>query len=140
MILFVASMLVAVSVAGTLTNGIQRLSGSLGDQSIDVSENIRTDIEIISDPKSGVYNTSNNENVSVLVKNTGSQALDPSSRAVDVLVDGRYATNVSVTVVDGSSWRPGNVVEIEIDRTLAAGDHRVLVIANGDREVLEFRT
>ena len=143
LILFIASLLIAASVAGTFTQGVQRLSSALGDRSIDVSGDVRTDIEIISDPGSGaVYNSSGNENVTVLVKNTGSRDLEASSDQIEILVNGKYQTNVAVTVVDGSAWRVGNVAEITIslDQSLDSGDHRVKVIVNGDEEVLTFRT
>ncbi|WP_128475891.1 flagellar protein G [Halorussus pelagicus] len=142
LILFIASLIIAASVAGTFTQGVQRLSSALGDRSVDVSGDIRTDITIISDPGSGaVYNASGNENVTVLVKNTGSRPLPAESDQIEVLVDGRYQTNVGVTVLDGSAWRVGNVARLEIDQSLDTGtDHRVKIIVNGDEEVLQFRT
>ena len=144
LILFIASLLIAASVAGTFTQGVQRLSSALGDRSMDVSGDVRTDIEIISDPGSGaVYNSSGNENVTVLVKNTGSRDLEASNDQMEVLLDGKYQTSVSVTVVDGATWRVSNVAEVEIDPAEALdpdADHRVKVIVNGDEEVLQFRT
>lgn len=146
LILFIASLLIAASVAGTFTQGVQRLSSALGDRSLDVSEDVRTDVEIISDPGStdAIYNGSDGEygSITVLVKNTGSQRLAADSGQLDVLIDGRYQVDVSVTVVGGSSWRPGNVVELKLPLSdpLEPGDHRVTVIVNNDQEVLEFRT
>ncbi|UPV74391.1 flagellar protein G [Halorussus limi] len=142
LILFIASLIIAASVAGTFTQGVQRLSSALGERSVDVSGDIRTDISIISDPGSGaVYNASGNENVTVLVKNTGSRSLEAESDQIEVLVDGRYQTNVGITVLDGSAWRVGNVAKLEISQSLDAdSDHRVVVIVNGDKEVLQFRT
>ncbi|WP_049970243.1 flagellar protein G [Haladaptatus cibarius] len=142
LILFIASLIIAASVAGTFTTGIQRLSGALGDRSYDVSTDVRTDIEIISDPGSdAVYNGSENENITVLVKNTGSQNLKGTGDQIEVLLDGRYQTNVSLEVVDGADWEVGNVVRVTIgnDTPLSPGDHRVKLIVNGDEEVLEFR-
>ncbi|MFB6122477.1 MAG: flagellar protein G [Haloferacaceae archaeon] len=141
LILFIASILVAASVAGTMTNGVNRLSGALGDRSIDVSHEIRTDIEIISDPGSAnVYNNTTDV-VSLLVKNTGSQSLSTNPGGIDVLVDGQYEAAVNVTVVDGTDWREGNVVRLNVSNVaLSSGDHRATVEVNGNREVLEFRT
>jgi flagellar protein FlaG len=141
LILFIASLLIAASVAGTFTQGVQRLSSALGDQSVDVSGDVRTDVEIISDPGSGAI--ANDDRVVILVKNTGSRDLEASSDQIDVLLDGRYRAAVSVDVVDGSAWRVGNVAEITIplDQPLAPdADHRAKVIVNGDEEVLQFRT
>lgn len=142
LILFIASMLIAASVAGTFTQGVQRLSSAVGDKSLDVAQDVRTDVEIISDSGSGaVYNSSGDENVTVLVKNTGSQDLPADGDHIDVLVNGRYQTDVTVTVVDGSAWRVGNVVELEVNQSLPADqDHRMTVIVNNDQEVFKFRT
>ncbi|NEU56480.1 flagellar protein G [Halorussus sp. MSC15.2] len=144
LILFIASLLIAASVAGTFTQGVQRLSSALGDRSVDVSSDIRSDITLISDPGSGaVYDDSGDGNVTVLAKNTGSRDLEASSDQIEVLLNGRYQTNVSVTVVDGSAWTVGNVLRITIrlDQPLDTGsDHRVKIIVNGDEEVLQFRT
>ncbi|NIB99360.1 flagellar protein G [Halobacterium sp. R2-5] len=141
LIIFIASILVAASVAGTMTNGVQRLSGALGDRSVDVSQEIRTDVELINDPgtPSSIYD-SDNETITLLVKNTGSQTLAAQPGTFDVLVDGQYATPSDANVIGGESWQTGDVAEVTIVRNLTAGDHRVVVIVNGDREVLEFRT
>ncbi|PSQ46372.1 flagellar protein G [Halobacteriales archaeon SW_6_65_15] len=141
LILFIASLLIAASVAGTFTQGVQRLSSALGDRSVDVSGDVRTDAEIISDSGSGAV--ANDNEVTVLVKNTGSRDLEASSDQIEVLLNGKYRADVSVDVVDGSAWRVGNVAEITIplDQPLDDGaDHRVKVIVNGDEEVLQFRT
>lgn len=143
LILFIASLLIAASVAGTFTQGVQRLSSALGERSVDVSSDIRTDIEIISDTGSdAIYDSSGDGNVTVLVKNTGSLDLEGSSDQIEVILDGKYQTSVSVTVVDGPAWFVGNVAEIEIDpsETVDSGDHRVKIIVNGDEEVLRFKT
>lgn len=141
LILFIASILVAASVAGTMTNGVTRLSGALGDRSIDVSHEIRTDVQIISDPGSNTIYDGGTGNVTLLVKNTGSQRLAVDPKTIDVLIDGQYESNVSTTVVDGTDWSVGNVVQLTVSGvSLSGGDHRAIVIVNGDREVLEFRT
>jgi len=140
LILFIASLVIAAGVAGTFTQGISRLSQGIDDQSLEVSEEVRTDIEVISDAGSPVYNNSTNT-VTILVKNTGTSTLDNDSRFVEILLDGRYRTNVTSTVVDGEEWRPNNVIRLEIGGAdLTAGDHRVKIIVNGDEEVFRFRT
>lgn len=142
LIIFIASILVAASVAGTMTSGVQRLSSALGDRSADVSQEIRSDVEIISDPGSpaSIYD-GNNSTLTLLLKNTGSQTLPADPGVVDVIVDGEYATSLSVEVVDGTDWTVGNVARMNAtDVSLSDGDHRVVVIVHGDREVLRFRT
>jgi len=142
LIIFIASILVAASVAGTMTNGVQRLSDALGDRSVDVSKEIQTDVEIISDAGSpdSIYDDGSN-NLTVLLKNTGSNSLGADPDIVEFIVDGQYQTGLTVEVVDGTSWTPGNVARVNATGVdLESGDHRIVVIVHGDEEVLEFRT
>lgn len=145
LVLFIASLVVAAGVAGTLVTEVDRVSDSVSQHGDEVSETIETDIEVISDTgSSAIYNSSGNENVTVLVKNTGSRNLVADSGVIDVLVDGVFIPGADTTVerADGSgeeSWKRGSVVRITIDRALEAGDHRVTVRVNGNEAVLQFR-
>ena len=143
MVLFIASLLVAASVAGVLTDEVGRLSDAITEQGLDASKEVRTDIEIISDAGAeGIYDTST-DNVTVHVKNTGSERLEGAPREVDVILDGEYQTDVFVEVVDGDSWDTNNVARIRInepDLENGQTDHRLKVIVNGDEEVFEFTT
>lgn len=144
LIIFIASVLVAASVAGTITNTVGELSGAITDQGVDVSNDVRSDIEVISDSGAQVYDRNGNGNLTLLVKNTGSNRLSPTSSGVDIVLDGAYRTAVGVTVVGGddpNSWGPGDVVRMNISVPgLPAGDHRVKLTINGDEEVFEFNT
>ncbi|QCS41364.1 flagellar protein G [Natrinema versiforme] len=143
LILFIAAMLVAAGVAGTLVTNVNELSNSVDTQSADVTDKIDTDIEIISDPGSdAVYNSDGAENVTLLVKNTGQKTLADDGTGLDVLVNGSYISDEAMTVTvqdDGGPWRRGTVAELEIDQSLATGaEHRVQVTVNGAEEVFEF--
>lgn len=142
MILFIASILVAASVVGVFTDSISQVSQAIEERGGAVAENVRTDIEIISDSGStAVYNESRN-NVTLHIKNTGTQTLRAESAQVDVFVDGRYETNVTMTLLgDATTWGQGDVARAEISprNSLSNGDHRVKVIANEDEEVFRFR-
>lgn len=142
MILFIASLIVAASVAGTMTSGVDRLNGALSDESLDVTEQVRTDIEVISDAGSPVYDQSGNQNVTLLVKNTGSRNLPPDGTGLDVLVDGQYQTSTWVEPLETDGrWDTNDVVQVHIDAgPLSAGDHRVKLILSGDEEVFVFNT
>lgn len=141
MILFIAGILVAVGVAGALTGQVQQISAAIDDAGVDAADDIRSDVEVISDPNGEVYNRSGNENVTLLVKNTGSASLPADDGRFDVLVDGRYRGSVGVTVLDADSWGRGDVVRLNVSTgALDAGDHRVKLIVEGDEEVFEFRT
>ena len=132
-------MVIAAGVAGTFTNEVGRISGAIDDRALDVSEKLRTDIKIISDPGSEVWNSSTG-NVTVHIKNIGSTTLSSDDGQFDVFLDGIYQTDVSVTVVDGTEWRENNVVKLTFDSSsLSSGDHRLKVVVNGDEDVLVFR-
>lgn len=142
LILFIASLLIAASVAGTMTTGVERIGAALGDRSADVSSEIRSDVTIISDAGSpdAIYNDTDEE-LTLLVKNTGAQRLSNSSSNIELILDGEYQTSVSTEVVGSDdAWRPGTVIEVTVSGvSLSDGDHRVLLIVNGDREEFEFR-
>lgn len=142
LIIFIASLLVAVSVAGTLTDVVGDVSGALDDRSLDVSKDIRTEMEVISDPASPVYNRSGEENVTLLLKNTGARNLPAEGDTVDVILDGEYQVGVTLTALDGTElWRRGDVARLRIPATdLPSGDHRVRLVAGDDEEVFRFRT
>lgn len=138
LIMFIASLVIAASVAGTLVAGVDRVSSSVDDRSDALTVQIDTDVTIISDPGSGaIYD--GNGTVSIYAKNTGRRPLDPSAENVDVLIDGRYMTNVSVSTVSGTGWARGDVVEITVEQVLDPGDHRISIIVNRNTDLLRFR-
>ncbi|MFB6162536.1 MAG: flagellar protein G [Halococcoides sp.] len=140
LIIFIASILVAATVAGTITTTVADISGALETQGVDVANEIATDVEIITDAGAQVYNRSGADNVTLHVKNTGSEYLPDDAGLIDVFVDGRYVTNVTVTVIDDSAWTPGSVARFDISAPgLSPGDHRVKIVINGNEEVFEFR-
>lgn len=141
LVLFIASILIAASVAGTLVTGVDQVSEALADQSLETSDEIATDIEIISDAGSDALYESGS--VTVLVKNTGDNSLVAESGFVDVLVNGTFvgAEDLTFEVVGSGSqtWYPNDVLRITIDRTLGGGDNRVRVSVSGSEADLEFR-
>src|SRR6056297_495379 len=106
LILFIASMMIAASVAGVFTNSIGQLSGALSEQGLDVSSDVRTDVEIISDSGSdAIYDGGT---ITLYVKNTGTERLAADQGEMDILVNGQFVTNYTVTRADGSgAWTPG---------------------------------
>jgi len=142
MILFIASIVVAASVVGVFTDSISQVSEAIDDRGISVSENVRTDVEIISDSGSNNVYDPDNDRIRIHIKNTGSETLTAESGQMDVLVNGRYQSNENVDVQlvgDASTWGPGDVVAVDITgQDLTDGDHRVKVIINQDEELFEF--
>ncbi|KAA9399830.1 flagellar protein G [Haloarcula sp. CBA1130] len=142
LILFIASMAIAASVAGVFTTSIGELSNAVSEQGLDVSSDVRTDVEIISDSGSNNIYDDSSETTTIHVKNTGSETLAPVPGQIDVFVDGAFASDYAVALEPngGNSWRPGEVVRIDINGNLNGGDHRIKLIVNGDEEVFEFNT
>ena len=145
LILFIASIVVAASVAGVFTSTIGQLSSAIDDQGLHVSDDIRTDVEIISDNGTGacVYDCNSKGNLTLLVKNVGSNRLPADADQVDVIVNNEYQAPGAVTLelVDSTDqWGRTDVIRLEIDRSIGSGDHRAKVVVNGDEEVFEFRT
>jgi flagellar protein FlaG len=137
LILFIASIVIAAGVAGVLIDTVTGISGALDDRGADVAENIRTDIEVISDSESNVYDSGT---LTLYVKNTGRRTIPATGESLDVIVDAQYRTNVTVEVVDsGTEWTPHGVVEVRIgDLALDSGDHRVRLTVSGDEETFRF--
>ena len=101
LIIFIASIVVAAAVSGVLIDTVGGMSAALGDRGEDLSEEMRTDIEIISDPGSTVYDAGTEE-LTLLVKNTGQRTLPADAATIDVLVDGQYVSGVTVSVVSSN--------------------------------------
>ncbi len=144
LILFIASMVIAVSVAGVFTTSVDDLAQAIDDQGLQVSDNVRTSIDIISDSGSDNIYDDSDETVTLYVKNTGSQSLDPVERQIDVLVNGEFVSSEDIDIEvlsDGNedTWDRNEVIERVIQQQLDPGDHRVLVIVNGDEETIQFR-
>ena len=144
LILFIAALTVALGVATTLTVNVADISNSIGERGGSVSEDIKTEVEIISDSGSpdAIYNDTDG-NVTILVKNTGQKTLPADGSQLDVLVDGEYQRIDATAVVvaeNATGWGPGEVLRVTVNRSLDPGDHRIKVIANGDSSAIRFRT
>jgi len=144
LIIFVASLVIAAGVVGTLTTGVERVSSSIDDGSLDVSQQIRMDMSVISD-SGATYNT--DDSLVVHVRNTGSQSVPIEESAVDIVFNGQFLGEGDFTIEDANDdeneetvWRPGEVVEIEVTGAdIEEGDNRFFITVNGDEELFEFR-
>ncbi|MDB2238358.1 flagellar protein G [Halorubrum ezzemoulense] len=151
LILFIASLVIAAGVVGTITTGVDRVSAAVDDAGLDATEQLRTDVTIISDPSAGVYNATEG-NVTLLIKNTGTYRLAPDGSDLDVVFDGGYVrpsklSGELVSVDGANAWSRGDVLRLTIEVSeidgvnggLADGDHRVYLSVNGDEELFQFR-
>jgi len=145
LIIFVASLVIAAGVVGTLTTGVERVSSSIDDGSLDVSQQIRMDMSVISD--SGADYPNSNGNVVIHVRNTGSQSVPIDESEFDLVLNGQFLVggeDNDFTVNDPTDpeeetvWRPGGVVEITIDPPELDTDNRLFLTVNGDEELFEF--
>ncbi|WP_418285569.1 flagellar protein G [Halorubrum sp. DTA46] len=153
LILFIASLVIAAGVVGTITTGVDRVSAAVDDAGLDATEQLRTDVTVISDPNAGVYNASD-ENVTLLIKNTGTYRLAPDGSGLDVVFNGRFVrpdatSGELVSAGTGAAWSRGDVLRLTIDVSRIDGygegldsgtDHRVFITVNGDEELFQFRT
>lgn len=137
LILFIAAVAVAAGVAGMMTTTVQDISSSVDVRGDSVSSEIRSDITIINDTGSdGLYDADENE-LTLYVKNTGSEPLTPADATIDVLIDGQYVEiDTLETLGDGErSWRPGEVLELTLTVELE-DEHRVLVHTNNNEDTV----
>ena len=155
LIIFIASLVIAAGVVGTLTTGVDRVSSAIDDRSLDVSQQVRMDMAIISDPSDVPYDTSGTNNLTIHVRNTGSQGVPTEASAVDVVLNGRFVSNDYIVVEDANNdgsgvWRSGEVVAITITDVSTTdsdprsvdttGDNRLILTVNEDKETFEFTT
>lgn len=139
LVLFVASLVVAATVASTLTASVMDLDEALEGSGLAAADRIETDVEIVSDPGSNaVYNESTG-NVTLLVKNTGEKDLYAEASQVDVLIDGEFATVDGFATPEAdadAAWDTGEIVRITVSRSLDPGEHEITVHVDGAEDSL----
>lgn len=135
LIIFIAAMLVAASVAGLLTSTVDDLSNAIEEQGFSTSDDIRSDITIIND--AGATEVEEEE-LTLYIKNTGNTELSAEPEDVDVLVNGIFTTDFTVDIQEEEVWGQGIVVELTItvsDEEIDQGENRVQVVAGGAEDV-----
>lgn len=141
LVIFIASIVVAAGVAGTLVTQVDRVSTSIVSQNEDVEERIDADIRIISDTGSpdSIYD-SGTDNLTLYVKNTGGTELTPNAGSIDVLVEGSFNSPDIVSRVDGQNdrWPPGTVLEVTVEGIDISGDTRVTVSVRENEDTIRF--
>ncbi|MFB6148740.1 MAG: flagellar protein G [Halobacteriales archaeon] len=137
LIIFITSLLIVAGVATTLTGQVGQIGAAIDDQAFELSNQVRTDIELVSDGQSDIYNETSN-NLTLLVHNTGSSRLSTDNGSIDILIDGQYGTTRSIEPIDAETWDPGVITRIVVEIDLSAGSHRVIVRINGVEASLRF--
>lgn len=140
LVLVIASVLIAITVAGAILGQTNLIAGALDERGETTSDELQSEIEIVDDPGSGpsIYDDATNE-LAVHVENTGGDTLPADPDAIDLLVDGHYRPDVDVTLLEGTRWKPGTIVRITttLDRD-ANETMRVIVRVDGAEDVLVF--
>ncbi|WP_232700368.1 flagellin [Halobacterium wangiae] len=142
LVLFIAAILVAAVLAGTMTESASRLGNAIEERSDVESAQTDAEIVIVSDPDSpaAVYDN-DTDTLTLYVKNVGASTLPGTPSGVTVLVNGHHESDVRTTVLDDDQWRPGGLLRVRVNVTLADGAHtRVVVNPTGARDTFTFTT
>ncbi len=134
LVFFLASMVVASTLAGVFITSTDTISNAIRSREDSLSERMKSDISIINDP-----NNMPNDPLTVYVKNTGSTRMNMTD--VKILVNGTLQQTSSIQLVDSDDnyWSPTDVIKVEVDINLPAGDHWLKVVASHQSEdTLEF--
>ena len=138
LIIFIAAMIVAASVAGLLTTTVNDISNAIEEEGFSTSDDIRSDVTIINDPGAGVYD-SGSGNVTLYVKNTGSRELSAASGNIDVFVNGIFTpiSDANISILEGSEvWGRNDVIRITVGgENVSPGQNRAKVVAGGGEDV-----
>lgn len=154
LVIFIASILVAAGVAGTLVTTVGDISSSAETQGDAISDSINTDIELLNDGRGSNFYQENVENgdgetveglITLYARNAGSTNLRLDSQ-VNVLLNGRLVSsdNLTLTPTNGGDpdvWTENEVIEIEISlsETLEGSGNRVSVSVEGSERSIEFK-
>jgi flagellar protein FlaG len=149
LVIFIASILVAASVAGTLVTTVGDISNSAETRGDAVSDSIDTDIEILNDGGGSDFYTESGggANVTLYARNSGTTTIPQDAERINVLVNGRLVppSRVAITSMasddDAGGWVEGEVLEfrIELEEPLSGSDNRVTVSVDGAERFVEFK-
>jgi len=138
-VLFIGGLVVTVAVGGAIADEAIGIQSAFHGSTSESADDVRTDVRILNDPggAGGGYDDANGT-LSLYVENVGARTVPDDAANVDLLVDGRYVTNTSLSLLDGDGWTTGVVAELEANVSLASGTHRAVVVVDGDRETYTF--
>lgn len=149
LVLFIASIVVAAGVAGTLVTTVGDISSSAETQGDEISESINTDIELLNDGGGSNFYTEVNGNavITFYVRNSGSTTLIKEPGDVNVLINGRFLSNDELTITSQNgddtsrAWVEGEVIEIEatLNDQLSGSGNRLTVSVKGTERSIEFK-
>ena len=147
LVIFIASIVVAAGVAGTLVTTVGEISTSAETKGDAITESIDADIELLNDGGGADFYTESNgnANVTLYVRNTGTTTLSEDPDELDVLVNGLFVQNSSLNITsmnrnNGQAWAEDEVIEIRISlgEQLSGSGNRLTVSTKGTERSLEF--
>jgi flagellar protein FlaG len=152
LVIFIASIVVAAGVAGTLVTTVGEISTSAETQGDQITESIDANIELLNDGGGSNFYVEDNfddghaAEITVYVRNTGSTTLTKNESELDVLVNGLFVDtgNLNVTSMNGNddrrAWVEDEVIEIviKLDDPLDGSGNRLTVSPEGTERSLEF--
>jgi flagellar protein FlaG len=139
LIFFIAAMVIASALVGGFYVVIDNLNDGMVARSDVEQKSIRSRVEIINDLVAMPYDNTSKE-LTVYVKNTGAQRLDPNQTVV--FIDGMHHNSTWTLIGGAVDWSPGVTLELTVSDCYftADSDHSVKVSTSygaGDRK--EFR-
>jgi flagellar protein FlaG len=150
LVIFIASIVVAAGVAGTLVTTVGDISTSAETRGDAITESIDSEIELLNDGGGSNFyvenDTDNTSRITVYVRNTGSTTLTKNESELDVLVNGLFVPteNLNITSMNGDdtrdAWAEDEVIEIvvSLDEQLSGSGNRLTVFPPGTERSLEF--
>jgi flagellar protein FlaG len=139
LIFFIVAMIIAAGVTGVIYTNVNAISNASYISSSTLAQQLRTDITIINDPDNIPWSGTE---YTFYVLNTGKSTL--TTEYVSVLINGEYIPEAVIqkSIIKGGStttWRPEDILEIEITYNIPNGDNYIKVITeNGVYDSFEF--
>lgn len=136
MVFFVASIIVAVSIAGTIIGVTGLMAEEIRNKANDAASEMSSSLVFVNDPRQVPYD---NGTITFYIKNNGEMV--QSYQQLIIFIDGEF-TEFDARIMGSSSenWVTGEVIEVTASIVLAEGDHTAkAILANGVSDTLDFR-
>ena len=136
MIFFIASIIVAVSIAGTIRGVSGVLANEMRTKADSAASEMGSAIVFLNDPRHVPYEGGV---ITLYIKNIGE--IPQSYHDLIIFIDGEY-TEFDARMVNSSSenWVTGEVIEVTATIMLEEGEHTAkAILGNGVSDTLDFR-
>lgn len=136
MIFFIASIIVAVSIAGTIIGVTGMMSDEMRTKANSAVSEMGSSIVFANDPRHVPYQDGV---ITLYIKNTGD--VTQNYQDLIIFIDGQYVEfDADIVGSSGQNWVTGAVIEVTATIVLDSGDHTAkAILGNGVSETLDFR-